>query len=200
MFCCSFISICSNHSMWPFVAIYVTKVHGDIPPSLMVLFFDDFPIVKHCRRSDFLTKQREGTNSARFVTYRHFRVQSCVLVPSMENQEEPHGPQTRRATKALAEAKKAGHGKKKLSCNYTKCTSVFTTFGSLSSHTRTVHLKQKPIICQERGCDKKFRDKSKLKDHLRSAHGAPKLPCKHSNCNATFVHSGELSKHMKKIH
>ena len=25
--------------MWPFVAIYVLKVHGDIPPSLMVLSF-----------------------------------------------------------------------------------------------------------------------------------------------------------------
>ena len=38
MFCCSFKFICSNHSMWPFVAIYVPKIHGDIPPSLMVLF------------------------------------------------------------------------------------------------------------------------------------------------------------------
>ena len=37
MFCCSFKSICSNHSMWPFVAFYVPKVHGDKPPSLMVL-------------------------------------------------------------------------------------------------------------------------------------------------------------------
>ena len=26
--------------MWPFVAIYVLKVHGDIPPSLMVLLFE----------------------------------------------------------------------------------------------------------------------------------------------------------------
>ena len=25
--------------MWPFVAIYVPKVHGDIPPSLMVLYY-----------------------------------------------------------------------------------------------------------------------------------------------------------------
>ena len=29
--------LCSNHSTWPFVAIYVPDVHGDIPPSLMVL-------------------------------------------------------------------------------------------------------------------------------------------------------------------
>ena len=35
---CSSQSLCSNHSMWPFVAFYVPEVHGDIPPSLMVLF------------------------------------------------------------------------------------------------------------------------------------------------------------------
>ena len=34
---CSSQSLCSNHSMWPFVAFYVPEVHGDIPPSLMVL-------------------------------------------------------------------------------------------------------------------------------------------------------------------
>ena len=33
MFCCSFQFMCSNHSMWSFV------VHGDIPPSLMILFY-----------------------------------------------------------------------------------------------------------------------------------------------------------------
>ena len=39
LFCCSLQSICSNHSMWPFEVFYVPDVHGDIPPSLMVLFF-----------------------------------------------------------------------------------------------------------------------------------------------------------------
>ena len=29
--------LCSKHYTWPFVAIYVPDVHGDIPPSLMVL-------------------------------------------------------------------------------------------------------------------------------------------------------------------
>ena len=37
---CSSQSLCSNHSMWPFVAFYVPEVHGDIPPSLMVLFLN----------------------------------------------------------------------------------------------------------------------------------------------------------------
>ena len=40
---CSSQSLCSNHSMWPFVAFYVPEVHGDIPPSLMVLFLNLVP-------------------------------------------------------------------------------------------------------------------------------------------------------------
>ena len=36
---CSSQSLCSSHSMWPFVAFYVPEVHGDIPPSLMVLLY-----------------------------------------------------------------------------------------------------------------------------------------------------------------
>ena len=54
MFCCSFKSICSNHSMWPFVAIYVPKVHGDIPPSLMVLFLLTFCVIWHFLSFDIL--------------------------------------------------------------------------------------------------------------------------------------------------
>ena len=38
-FFCSLQSLRSIHSMWTFVTIYVPDVQGDIPPSLMVLFF-----------------------------------------------------------------------------------------------------------------------------------------------------------------
>ena len=41
---CSSQSLCSNHSMWPFVAFYVPEVHGDIPPSLMVLLLLKVPV------------------------------------------------------------------------------------------------------------------------------------------------------------
>ena len=34
--------------MWPFVAIYVPDVHGDIPPSLMVLLYSLFGVLGFC--------------------------------------------------------------------------------------------------------------------------------------------------------
>ena len=37
--CSQLCSLCSNYSMWSIINNYVPKVNGDIPPSLMVLFF-----------------------------------------------------------------------------------------------------------------------------------------------------------------
>ena len=37
--CSQLCSLCSNYYMWSIITNYVPKVNGDIPPSLMVLFF-----------------------------------------------------------------------------------------------------------------------------------------------------------------
>jgi len=68
------------------------------------------------------------------------------------------------------------------------------------THIKLVHQKEKAFLCQELGCGRKYVGKVQLKDHMRSAHGAPKLVCKKADCSASFVFSTLLYKHMMETH
>ena len=51
--CYQICSLCSNHSMWSIITNYVPKVNGDIPPSLMVLFFAYYGAYRFCLPNRF---------------------------------------------------------------------------------------------------------------------------------------------------
>ena len=80
------------------------------------------------------------------------------------------------------------------------CSKNFRRKENLSLHIKTVHQKEKAFLCQELGCGKKFGQNNELRDHMRSAHGAPKLVCKKAECSATFVWATVLYKHMREDH
>ena len=80
------------------------------------------------------------------------------------------------------------------------CSKDFGRKDNMFTHIKIVHLKEKVFLCQEPGCGKKFGQKHELQDHMRSAHGAPKLVCKKAECSATFVWARSLFKHMRKNH
>ena len=84
-----------------------------------------------------------------------------------------------------------------------KCCHCSKDFGRkqhLSRHIKTVHQKEKAFLCREPGCGKKFGQNSELRDHMRSAHGAPKLVCKKAGCSASFVWDSALYRHMREDH
>ena len=62
-----------------------------------------------------------------------------------------------------------------------------------------VHNKERPVSCQEPGCEKKIRHQE-ISNHLRSIHGAVRLVCKQKNCKATFLFPNIYYIHMKKGH
>ena len=64
-----------------------------------------------------------------------------------------------------------------------------------------VHLnKENPVKCSIQGCGRSFRKRQELSNHLRSAHGAPKLACKEDGCSATFNSQSNLSVHLRQVH
>ena len=62
---------------------------------------------------------------------------------------------------------------------------LYLTAGSMKQHKRAVHMGDKNYRCLETGCEKKFRFKIQLKDHMRAAHNHDKLSC--PRCGARFL-------------
>ena len=67
-----------------------------------------------------------------------------------------------------------------------KCDECDLTFaaGSLFQHKKAAHRGEKNAKCPEAGCDKRYRYKIQLKDHLRAVHNYKKLEC--PRCGAKF--------------
>ena len=64
-----------------------------------------------------------------------------------------------------------------------ECDLVFAA-GSLMQHKKAAHRGEKSAICLEAGCDKRYRYKTQLKDHMRAVHNYEKLEC--PRCGAKF--------------
>ena len=60
-----------------------------------------------------------------------------------------------------------------------KCDECDLTFaaGSLFQHKKAAHRGEKNAKCPEAGCDKRYRYKIQLKDHLRAVHNYEQLEC-----------------------
>jgi len=123
----------------------------------------------------------------------------------------------------LADHKRVTHGFPKLKCKVEGCSSEFLLRSESESHHRThkimiecdecgkkmsanhltthkkiVHKGEKPYkVCHIVGCDKNYLGTSKLKDHLRKAHGFAKLKCTFEDCPAEFFSVGGLSQHTR---
>jgi len=67
---------------------------------------------------------------------------------------------------------------------------------ALSLEGCAVQRKRKVYICEKIGCGKMYPEKSRLADHQRSVHGAPKLKCLEPNCSALFIAKDSLPRHM----
>ena len=62
--------------------------------------------------------------------------------------------------------------------------------------THSEGLALKKYFCDEPSCDKEFHSTTGLADHKRGAHGANKLKCLDSNCNASFASRTACRGHM----
>ena len=54
---------------------------------------------------------------------------------------------------------------------------------------------EKPFPCMVTDCSLRFSEKSRVGDHMRIAHGYPKLKCKVEDCDAEFSLNSKLRSH-----
>lgn len=69
---------------------------------------------------------------------------------------------------------------------------MFGQKSNLNSHIKAVHLGEKPFVCSEPGCGKKFSQKSGLKAHIKTVHNGER-PYVCEECNSSFGHRGDVS-------
>jgi len=62
------------------------------------------------------------------------------------------------------------------------------------SHKSVAHGGEKPFPCTD--CNQRFSRKSRVEDHMRIAHGYPKLKCKVEGCDSEFSVYSKLGNHM----
>ena len=54
---------------------------------------------------------------------------------------------------------------------------------------------EKPFPCMVTDCSLRFSEKSRVGDHMRIAHGYPKLKCKEEDCDSEFLLYSKLRSH-----
>ena len=98
----------------------------------------------------------------------------------------------------LANHKRCAHGADRLNCLDSNCPASFASRSSFLGHMWVKHDIGKGPKCDH--CGKKEPNVSYLRNHLRAAHGAPKLQCKQPGCIKVFTYDIGMFKHMKKKH
>ena len=89
--------------------------------------------------------------------------------------------------------KKQAMGKSRMECD--EC-GKFVIKTYMLSHKSIAHGGEKPIPCVVMDCDQRFSRKSGVADHMRIAHGYPKLKCKVEGCDSEFLVYDKLRSHM----
>ena len=90
------------------------------------------------------------------------------------------------------------HGSSKFNCMVPECNSKYSNNQRLREHMWVKHALGKGVQCDE--CGRRRYSPLDLKDHMRIAHGAPKLECDVLGCSSTFTCSANLKRHMKDLH
>ena len=142
-----------------------------------------------------------------------FLPEKNVMQPEEPNQErveakankkmQPHcskGPGQGRisGSGSLSLRESALHGSSKFNCMVPECNSNYSFNNHLVKHMWVKHALGKGVKCDE--CGTRQYSIYDLKDHMRIAHGAPKLECEVLGCSSTFTCSVNLKRHMKNLH
>ena len=112
--------------------------------------------------------------------------------------EEPGCGKSYNARDHLNNHKRSEHGAAKLKCKDSSCTVELVSTEGLRRHMWARHGVGKGPKCDE--CEKRYLSPADLENHMRSAHGAPKLPCNVLGCPSTFNSYQSLFKHRKTKH
>ncbi|XP_041132816.1 zinc finger protein 410-like isoform X4 [Polyodon spathula] len=93
---------------------------------------------------------------------------------------------------------------KSLKCTFEGCRRTFTWPAHLKYHLKThklqVHMRthngEKPFICNEKDCGKRFTTAGNLKNHKRTHTGEKPFLCEAEGCGRSFAEYSSLRKHM----
>ena len=99
-------------------------------------------------------------------------------------------------TQKLRDHMRMKHGAAPVACKHKGCSELFLNERSRAKHFRMKH--GNAILCEVDGCEMKFVETAKLREHMRSTHGASKLEC--PECDKKLGTSQGLRLHIAKCH
>ncbi|KAI8088844.1 uncharacterized protein BX664DRAFT_331534 [Halteromyces radiatus] len=92
-----------------------------------------------------------------------------------------------------------GSGKPLYYCRWKDCSrnqKPFTKRHKMHNHLRT-HTGERPYICTEEGCGKRFSRPDSLATHIKIHTNIRPYSCQHPNCDKAYYHLRSLRKHEK---
>ncbi|ORZ08911.1 hypothetical protein BCR42DRAFT_424266 [Absidia repens] len=90
-----------------------------------------------------------------------------------------------------------GSGKATYSCEWENCPrnqKPFTKRHKLYNHIRT-HTGERPFVCKEEGCEKRFSRPDSLATHIKTHSNIRPFYCRVEGCDKAYYHSRSLKKH-----
>ena len=85
-----------------------------------------------------------------------------------------------------------------------ECGKRFRNKSKLIRHMTGVHLQQKVMVktfkCEEPNCNVELDRRERVKEHMRRAHGQPRLVCQGEGCAKTFISRRSMDDHVKTVH
>ena len=89
-------------------------------------------------------------------------------------------------------------GKRDFKCSL--CEATFSTRDSMNKHTKVIHEKKLPFKCSEIGCDKRFGEHYRLKNHVEFVHEGIRKTFSCNHCGKGLCSNQQLKRHENKFH
>lgn len=90
--------------------------------------------------------------------------------------------------------------KKKFFCMAPDCPKIFKTRKERFNHFARIHSSEKPFVCDQDGCNKRYSTNASLSLHHTRCHTEKAFLCSNNACKKRYSLQGDLNQHLKRGH